>query len=192
MKRIGLLGGLFDPVHNGHIRIAESFLESSQIDELWILPSSSPAHKDAESVTPFGHRLRLLQLVFKDFNTVLISDLEEQLPKPGYSLNTLRFLEREYPADTFFWCLGSDHLKTFNTWFKYEEILSRWRLLVAERPGYMSEGIDSNIMDRCIMVSHKPKEVSSTEVRKQLKTERKSNLIPPEALEYILQNDLYL
>lgn len=190
-NRVGLLGGMFDPVHNGHLKIAQSFLNSGLIHELWILPSFSPPHKAAAAVTDFEHRFEMLNLAFKGFKNISVNDIERQLPSPGYTLQTLTHLSRINPDTTFYWCIGSDNLNSFNTWHRFEDILSEWMLLVAKRPDYDIHTVDDFIKNRCVFVDHEPAAISSTAIRFALRSTRVAPNIPEPVLEYIRKNNLY-
>lgn len=192
-KRIGILGGTFDPVHNGHISIATAFLKSKIIDELWIMPAPDPPHKKTGLITEFDQRFELLQLVFKNWNGILISDLEDKLPKPSYSLRTIKNLKKEFPDKIFFLCLGSDSLEKIDTWYHYEDLSKECRFLVARRPGFNPDKVKSSIMKRCIFIDHNPIDVSSTQIRQFIKEGKNiSALVPGKVLEHIKKKRLYL
>ena len=99
--RIGLFGGTFDPVHNGHISIVRSFLQSGYIDELWILLTPVPPHKLNKEHVSYEHRKEMLHLAFQDIDRVRISTIEQTLPKPSYTVQTVTHLAQKYPEDEF-------------------------------------------------------------------------------------------
>lgn len=189
---IGLFGGTFDPVHNGHIEIARSYLNSSYIDQLWIIPSANPPHKSNLALTPFEHRVNMLKLVFNDVDGVLINNIEQKLPAPGYTLQTLNKLKESHESNyTFYWCIGSDSLQSFHEWYRYKDILKLCMLLVAERPEFEIESVEPAIQEKCIFVKHDPVTISSTEIRNDLISKRFSSNIPGKVAEYILTHNLY-
>lgn len=188
-RRIGILGGTFDPVHCGHLRIASSFLQSGLVDKLLILLSPIPPHKQEQEQTDFTHRLEMLKLAFREIEKVWISDMEKDLEKPSYTLQTLQYLQEKHPETLFYLCIGEDSLQHFNQWYKYEEILDRVDLIVAERPGYDRSKVDRNILEHAIFVEHQPYDISSTKIRN-----RKSNLnedVPDAVADYIKEHQLY-
>lgn len=190
MKRIGLFGGSFDPVHNGHLEAVNSFLGSGLIDEIWILLTPDPPHKTDQKKTDFDHRYHMLKLAFQESDNTKISDVEKDLPKPSYTLQTIHHLKNQYPDYTFFLCLGEDSLQSFHKWHKYDEILEECTLMVVNRPGFDHSGVDSEILKKTIFVDHKPMNISSTEIRQTPDSSALMNL-PDEVQKYIQKNNLY-
>ncbi|HCD52762.1 MAG TPA: nicotinate (nicotinamide) nucleotide adenylyltransferase [Balneolaceae bacterium] len=190
--RIGLFGGTFDPVHNGHISIAQSFLSSSYIDELWILLTPFPPHKDQEKPTSYSDRLHLLSLAFNDMDGVIISTIENELKKPSYTYRTIQTLKQKHPGKAFYFCMGEDSLSAFSSWKNYKLILNEVELLVAERPGADHSMVDKAILDRAHFVTHQPLDISSSQVRKfVLKEKPISDLVPQSVSTYILNQNMY-
>lgn len=188
-KRVGIFGGSFDPVHNGHKSVVKSFLKSGLIDELLVLLTSNPPHKNSEG-TDFEHRLKMLKLAFRGIEKAVVSDLERKLPSPSYTVQTIEYLQKKNPDTNYFYCLGEDSIKDLHTWHRYSEILERVPILVAERPGFSSEGIDDDILERTIFVDHNPVDMSSTKVRNHKNEDRFSNL-PEIVKKYIHDHNLY-
>ncbi|MFO7798185.1 nicotinate (nicotinamide) nucleotide adenylyltransferase [Rhodohalobacter sp.] len=190
MKRIGLFGGSFDPVHNGHLEAVNSFLDSGLIDEIWILLTPVPPHKTDQRKTDFEHRYNMLKLAFQESDNTKISDIEKDLPKPSYTLQTIHHLKNQYPDYTFFLCLGEDSLQSFHKWHKYDQILEECTLMVVDRPGSDHSGVGSEILEKTIFVDHKPMNISSTEIREAPDSFALMNL-PDEVQNYIQKNNLY-
>jgi nicotinate-nucleotide adenylyltransferase len=188
-KRVGIFGGSFDPVHNGHIKIARSFLNSGLIRELLILLTPSPPHKQATDQTDFSHRFEMLKLAFQSEEQVRVSDLEKELPQPSYTLQTIKHLQNRYPDAIFYLCLGQDSLRDFHKWHKYKKILERVTLLVASRPDVDTSSVDPEILEKVIFIDHEPVSVSSTEIRNRREEER--NELPAAVAEYIERHHLY-
>jgi len=190
-NRVGIFGGSFNPVHYGHIKVAESFLKSNIINQLLLLLTPNPPHKKSEHQVPYAHRYEMLKIAFQNDDRVTVSDLETKLPTPSYTLQTIRHLKSEYPETTFFLCIGEDSIQNFHKWYKFDEILKLVPLLVAERPGCDSSGIDSKILERAIFVEHQPVNISSTEVRQADDLLNSDKLIPANVLQYINKHNLY-
>lgn len=191
-KKVGLFGGTFDPVHNGHIAIARSFLDSGFIDELWILPSPSPPHKSEKPVTPLADRKRMLELAFSGFENVQISEIEATLPLPSYTIQTIQFLKEYFPETRFYLCIGGDSLEEFETWHQPDEILNETELLVAERPDTDYHDLPETVLAKVHFIDHQPVDVSSTELRNLLKNEGElDEMIPEEVNDYIRKKGLY-
>jgi nicotinate-nucleotide adenylyltransferase len=188
-NRVGIFGGSFDPVHNGHISVVKSFLKSGLIDEVLVLLTPNPPHKNSEGAD-YEHRLKMLKLAFRGMDKVVVSDLERKLPSPSYTVQTIEYLQKKNPDINYFYCLGEDSIKDFQTWHRYSEILEMVSILVAERPGFSSEGMDDEILERTIFVDHEPIDMSSTKVRNKEIEDRFSNL-PASVKKYIHDHNLY-
>ena len=189
--RIGLFGGAFDPVHVGHQRVAESFLNSNLIDELHLLPTPHPPHKNLNSSASFEHRYEMLRLAFADYGQVLISDVEYKLPEPSYSLQTIEYLQKKNPGHIYFLCIGEDNLESFHKWYEYEKILEKVTLLVASRPGSTSRNQNSDILEKAIFVDHEELEISSTEIRAEEQLPKVRDIVPESVARYIEEHNLY-
>lgn len=191
-KRIGLFGGTFDPVHNGHVAIVESFLNSQYIDELWVLLTPFPPHKQNKEHISYNDRKYMLDLAFKDHEKVIICTVEQDLPKPSYTIRTLEFLQDKYIDHNFFLCIGEDSLGSFVTWKDHSQILERCDLLVAERPQATHDQVDEEILEKAHFVNHSPVKVSSTTIRSLIKAGKETkHLLPSPVYKYIIKNALY-
>lgn len=191
-KRIGLFGGTFDPVHKGHQSIAKAFLQSGFIDELWILLTPYPPHKLDDEQASFQLRFEMLKAAFKNMPDVEISTVENTLPKPSYSIQTIRYLKSKHPDYIFLYCMGEDSLAGFNSWRHYEEILKECELLVAQRPGETHKHVEEKILNRAKFVDHSPLDISSTEIRESLQHGKQvENVLPEEVLKIIEKEQLY-
>lgn len=188
---IGLLGGTFDPVHNGHISISKSFLDSGYLKELWIILTPDPPHKQHRDFTGFNTRFEMLKGAFREYSNIRISDLEKKLPKPSYTVQTLSHLAGNNPDEKFYLCMGEDSLAGFEEWHKWREILTYCNLLVAERP---ADHVKFNpvIEEHAFFIPHEPIEISSTEIRKRIKTGKDiSRYVPAEVDDIIRKKNLY-
>ncbi|MEX0770331.1 MAG: nicotinate (nicotinamide) nucleotide adenylyltransferase [Balneolaceae bacterium] len=194
-KRIGVLGGSFDPVHDGHVSIARSFLKCNLIHRLLIIPASSPPHKPGELSASFSHRFEMLKLAFKNDEKVTVSEIENRLPDPSYTLRTIHSLQQTHPDTLFYLCMGGDSLAGFDTWYEYREILKRVFLLVAERPDEDPLQVKEAIREKAVFTEHQPLRISSSSIRKKrmkhpelLETQR----VPGSVAKYISKHHLYL
>ena len=190
-SQIGIMGGSFDPPHLGHLSIARSFANSSHVDELWIIPTPVPPHKNSEDLTDFDHRYRMAHKNFGSESNIAVYDFERNLPAPHYTYETLSALSKQFPHHTFKLCIGQDSLQSIKQWHKWEQILSEYELLVARRPGYGSD-ISRN-KENVVYIEHDPHPASATKIRDVLNSGR----IPEEYLSekvstYIKENNLYL
>lgn len=190
--RIGIFGGTFNPVHNGHVAIAESFLRSDKIDKLWVLLTSFPPHKQSSKFVSYEIRLEMLESAFSDAKNVSISTVEQELPKPNYTIDTVRHLKSKFPEFQFLYCMGEDSLSEFHTWMNYRDLIKQCELLVAKRPGHSHQEVDSEILEQTHFVEHIPVNISSTEIRKKLKQGKNiSEEVPEKVLDIIMKEGLY-
>jgi nicotinate-nucleotide adenylyltransferase len=191
-RRIGIFGGTFDPVHNGHVSIAKSFLESDYIEILWVLLNPSPPHKPDGKFAPYTARLKMLKEAFKPIEGAIVSNFEEKLPEPTYTVQTVSHLTAFYPEDIFYLCMGKDSFLSFKSWYKWQTILDHCTLLVAERPIEKTGGMDEDILNRVKFVDHDPIQVSSTGIRSRIAQGKPvDQLIPPRVLSIIRKEGLY-
>lgn len=191
-RGIGILGGSFDPVHNGHLAIVESFLGSGYLSELWILLTPDPPHKPDQQLTDYPIRLEMLNAAFQGIDKVAIKEFEKQLPKPSYTLQTLQFIKEKYPSNKLYLCIGGDSLTHFKEWYKWESILNYCELLVARRPSSQEKKLDSELGTKTTFVPHVPIEISSTEIREKVAAgEAISELVPTNVETLIKKYNLY-
>lgn len=191
-QSVGLLGGSFDPVHNGHLSIARSFVESSYISDLWLLLTPESPHKTQQEFTEYELRFEMLSRAFKDDDNIVVSDVEKRLSPPYYTLQTLQHVTAQHPDTKFYLCMGEDSLVHFHTWYKWREILSCCELLVARRPSFQPETLDPEISNKTHYVVHEPVDISSTEIRKKVQNGADiTDLVPSPAADIINREKLY-
>ena len=136
MKKTGLFFGSFNPVHVGHLIIANYLINESDLDEIWMVVSPHSPHKKKASLANDYDRLHLLQLAIGDNPQLKASDVEFGLPKPSYTIDTLTFLKEKYDNREFALIMGGDNLASFHKWKNYEAILKYHYIYVFARPGY--------------------------------------------------------
>lgn len=187
-ERVGLFGGLFDPPHEGHRRLAMSFLASGYLDRLWVVPTAWPAHK-AGKRTDFSHRHAMCGFAFADLPLLEILDVESELPAPSYTIHTLETLKSRHPDTEFMLCIGSDQLAAFHTWHRSTDILRIADVLVAERVGHPVEMPPELVRfaDSFTIVRHVPTNHASTQAR----TDPESSDLAEKVRRYIRLNGLY-
>jgi nicotinate-nucleotide adenylyltransferase len=134
-QRIGIFGGTFDPVHVGHLIIAEQFRERGRLDQVCFLPAARPPHKQDRPRTPFAQRVEMLALAIAGQPAFRIEELEKDRPGPSYTVDTLTELHRRLPEAEFELILGSDSLRDLGSWYEPLRIVELAGLLVWERPG---------------------------------------------------------
>ncbi len=134
--RIGIFGGTFDPVHLGHLILAEQCREQGRLDQVWFVPSARPPHKDAPAVTPFGQRVEMLQLAVAGQPAFRIDELEKDRPGPSFTADTLEAIHQRQPQNELFLLLGGDSLHDLPQWYDPQRIVRHAGLLVMARDGW--------------------------------------------------------
>lgn len=191
-RTVGIFGGTFDPVHLAHVHVVESVLASGECDEVWVIPALESPFKQGDDTVPFKHRFNMAKLAFSHLKRVKVLDTETRLPKPSYTADTLAKLREEYPDVDFRLCIGSDNLSGFHRWHKYKQLLDSTGLIVAERPGFNSDEVKRDVMDKATFVKHEPIAHSSTEIRREFANARFLYAVPANVLRYIQEHGLYL
>ncbi len=130
MKRIGIMGGTFNPVHNGHLLIAENAREQIELDEVRFIPNGAPPHKRDEHIAYGSHRLNMIRLAIADNEAFVADDCELLEARVSYSYLTLQELHARSPEDALFFIMGGDSLRDFKTWY-HPELICRYAVLVA-------------------------------------------------------------
>jgi nicotinate-nucleotide adenylyltransferase len=133
MPRIGIYGGSFNPVHFGHVGLAKWVIEHTDLDELWLMVSPNNPLKPAGILAPEEERLAAVKEAIQGIEGVKASDFEFTLPRPSYTANTLRELQKKFPAYEFTLVIGEDNIEIFDRWREYEYILANFRIFVYPR-----------------------------------------------------------
>lgn len=135
MAKIGIYGGSFNPVHFGHVGLAQWVIEHTDLDELWLLVSPNNPLKPDGLLAPEEERLAAVREAVKGIKGLVASDFEFALPRPSYTANTLRALQQAYPQHEFTLVIGEDNIAIFDQWREYEYILQNFRIFVYPRRG---------------------------------------------------------
>src|SRR5215510_7020139 len=136
--RIGIFGGTFDPVHMGHLILAEQCRVQANLDEVWFMPNYIPPHKGDRGVTRFEQRCEMLDLALAGYSPPFkVERIEKELPEPSYTARTLAELHHRHPGNEFFLLLGSDCLPDLPGWYEPRQVLERAGLVIVPRPGVM-------------------------------------------------------
>lgn len=187
--RVGLFFGSFNPIHVGHLMLAQYMVNFADVDEVWLVVSPQNPFKQDVELVDTQHRLNMARLAVGDNEKIKISEVELSLPKPSYTIDTLRALEKEYPEIEFSIIMGADNLMGLNRWKEAETLLSRYRIIVYPRPGYEAkepEGAHIEIVDAPQV------DVSSTQLRRWIGEGRSVLYFTNDkVIEYFSQNNLY-
>lgn len=186
--KIGILGGTFNPVHIGHLILAEEAREKLNLDKIIFVPAALPPHKDNLNIAPAPDRLKMLKLAIKGNNDFAVSDIEIKRRGRSYTIDTLRELKRKYSRDELYFIIGSDLLKYLNEWKDLNEIIKMVKFLAATRPGYPLEQIPHYIQTLAIRAV----DVSGFQVRACVRENKSFRyLVPDTVFDYINKRKLY-
>lgn len=192
--KIGILGGSFDPIHNGHLHMAIESYHQYKLDEVWLMPNGNAPHKDSTKMADAMHRLNMCHLAAKSYPFLKVCDIETSFNSCSYSYLTMTKLAELYPNDEFYFIMGADSLDYFDKWKKPEVIASLCKILVINREEFSDADMQEKIQKiqsifpaDIRIVSCAKVDISSTEIRKNLKKED----LPAEVYAYIYANHLY-
>ena len=185
--KIGLYSGSFNPVHHGHVMLANYLVEFSDLDELWFVVSPQNPLKKREDLMKDEDRLKMVELALEGDSRLKVSNIEMSLPLPSYTINTLRALSAKYPDDQFVFICGMDSLQGLPRWREYQAILDNYELLVFPRKGYDGGEL---IHHTHVKVLETPViEVSSTFIRNSMKAGKDvRHFMPEKAYQYLISS----
>jgi len=213
--RLGLLGGTFNPIHQGHLRAAQAVLQTFDLDEVYFIPAFIPPHKSSYKIASPEHRLKMVELAVEPFPDFVPSSIEIEAGGKSYSINTLEKFQQMFPGSKIYFILGIDAFLEIDTWKDYERLLDKCYFIVISRPGYdLKDAKDvlhrrsrRKIIDagKYLKLDQTGKEkfniilfffdgldVSSTEVREKVKKGKSIEGLVSERVEsYIKKNNLY-
>jgi len=198
-KKIGVMGGTFDPIHNGHLAIAGLVKEKLALDEVVFIPDNIPPHKLAQHWSPAQDRYKMTELGIQGKAGFVISDLELKRAGISYTYDTLKYLRDSYgDEDDFYFIVGADSLVQLHTWHKAKELVKLCTYVAVTRPGFASDMADTledfkkQGIENVVMVETPEFPVSSTQIRNLVRAGKPiAELVPKAVAEYIRQTDLY-
>jgi len=185
---IGLFFGSFNPIHHGHLIIANHIALTTEIDEVWFVVSPQNPFKKPGALLNENHRLHLIQLAIEGEKKLRVSNIEFKLPRPSYTIDTLIYLKEKYPAYTFSIIIGSDGYQNIEKWKNAEVILNNYPILIYKRPGFE---IDHTLSDRATVVNAPLLEISSTLIRYMIKQQLSIRYLVPDIVKEEIENNLF-
>ncbi|GAA5220092.1 nicotinate (nicotinamide) nucleotide adenylyltransferase [Membranihabitans marinus] len=176
--KVGLFFGSFNPVHVGHMIIANHMVEYTDLDQVWMVVSPQNPFKKSSNLANDYDRLQMVELATNGNDRLRASNIEFALPKPSYTIDTLVYLKEKYPNNDFSLIMGGDNLVHFHKWKNYEAILEHYRILVYKRPNYVTEAYDNHpsiqIVDAPLM------QISATFIRQALRDGKSIQYLVPD------------
>lgn len=187
MKKIGILGGTFDPPHFGHLLMANEVCFQLRLDEVWFMPNQQPPHKIKKSTTTNHERFKMLEKAIKDQPQFRIEPIEFSLNGPSYTVETMKILKKHYPNDEFYFIIGADMIEYLPKWYQIEELVNLIQFVGVKRPGYKTDSAYP-----IIYVDAPQMDISSSMIRNRIHKKETIRYLLPEAVrEYIKENHLY-
>lgn len=187
---IGLFFGSFNPIHIGHMALANYMVEFTDMDQVWFVISPHNPLKQKASLLNQNQRLYMVNVAIEDDERFKSSTIEFDLPQPSYTINTLVHLKEKYPTHKFSLIIGQDNLENFHKWKNYEEILKNYKLYVYPRPG--AAKINLEIHPNVVLTQAPFMEISSTFIRDAIKKKKDiRHFLPEKAWKYIDEMNLY-
>ena len=183
---IGIFGGSFNPIHNGHIALAKAFLEEENLDEVWFMVSPQNPFKVNQQLLADHLRLELVRKATADNPHFKASDYEFQLPKPSYTWNTLQHLSHDFPTHRFTLLVGGDNWEAFDRWYHADDILANYNIVVYPRRG---QGVEIASLPENVSLLQTPLiDISSTDIRYRMECKEDiSELVPAEIVNDVMQ-----
>lgn len=200
MAKIGIMGGTFDPIHNGHLLLGRQAYDEYELKEIWFMPSGIPPHKKDHEVTAVEDRLAMVRLAVRNFSYFVCSDFEIQRQGNTYTAETLRLLHQKYPQHDFYFIIGADSLYQLENWYHPREVMGQAVLLVADREyeqahcpieeqiAVLKERYDADIR----LLHCKEVDIASAKLReRRAKGKSLASYVPEAVEEYINAHGLY-
>jgi nicotinate-nucleotide adenylyltransferase len=192
MKKVGLYFGSFNPIHTGHLIIAEYFATRTELDEVWLVVSPQNPFKINADLAPEEHRLQMVKLAIQGNPNLQVCEIEFEMEKPSFTVNTLRVLSKNFPKYSFTLLIGEDNIPAFHKWMEYEYILDNYAVRIFPRlhPNSRSEikliGKDVQMVDAPLI------EISSTYIRESIRTGESIRYLTADSVSnYIKKHDLF-
>lgn len=199
MKKIGIMGGTFNPIHVGHLMLAENAYACCNLDEVWFLPSADPPHKAEQNVLAYAHRSRMTELAIESIPYFKKSDFETERCERSYTAETLRLLHEKYPNTEFYFIMGADSLFQIETWYEPHNVMSRAILIVAVRDHHSNTEMENQIIylakkyqARIHLMNMPGIDLSSKFIRQRVAAHETIRFFVPENVrDYIREHRLY-
>jgi nicotinate-nucleotide adenylyltransferase len=177
--KIGLYFGSFNPIHSGHLLVANYVLNETALEKIWLIVSPQNPHKDKNSLLNEYQRFHLARLAVQDDSRIKASDVEFKLSKPSFTANTLAHLKEKHPSDDFSIIMGSDSYQNISKWKNFEYILENYSIYVYSRPGFE---ISNNTRPNINLLSAPLIQISSSQIRKYIEQSKSIRYLVPESV----------
>lgn len=171
MIKVGLYFGSFNPLHVGHMAVAEYAMSEAKLDQLWFVPSPQNPLKEVSDFLTYDERCQMIRDAIKGKDNFCLTTIEEDLPSPNYTVQTLHALSLLYSQCEFYLIIGADNWASFDAWYGYRRILLRWKLIIYPRSGFTVS--EDTLPQGSIYLAGAPEiDVSSSEIREAIKSQK--------------------
>jgi nicotinate-nucleotide adenylyltransferase len=190
-KKIGLFFGTFDPIHNGHVKVAKYIVDNYFSDEVWLVITPQNPEKKFIKISNFDHRYKMAQIATNKIDNVNPSKAEQDLPTPNYTIDTLNHISEKYKNYEFSLIIGQDNFEKFNSWKSHERIIENYKILIYPRTG-TDKKPEIGILKNIVHLEGATVDVSSSEVREKIENKNLvKNYLNEDVLNFIIENNLY-
>ena len=192
MKNIGLFFGSFNPIHSGHLAVAEFFAQNTNLEEVWLVVSPQSPFKEKNTLMENHHRLSMIQLAIEDKSNLKACAEEFDLPSPNYTINTLDHLKKKYPEYQYTLLLGQDNIAGLDKWKDHHKIIEQFQIYVYPRT--QPDKIPVTLLNHSNIIYFEASliDISATEIRNALKNKKLlADLLPQKIQDYLLKFNLY-
>ena len=199
MRKIGILGGSFDPFHKGHLSIAKAAMKECDLTQIILLPARVQPFKVGRTMASEEDRVNMVSLIARETQNFAVSTIEAYGGEVSYTYDTLQALKKQYPADRLYFILGTDAFLSLETWHRGKELLQEFSFIVGVRPGCRENETEETALrftdsyGTCVKILHnRVLEVSSTEIKQNIRAGKSISELVPYAVErYIHEHGLY-
>lgn len=200
MKNIGIMGGSFDPIHNGHLAIAAAARQALALERVLFIPNPRPPHKDNRGMSAGHHRMRMVELALADHPHFMPCAIEMERPGTVYSVDTVQELLRRDPEQELYFIVGADALDGLSAWKEPERLLTLCRFVILNRPGSdlllpadFDPKLAALLTQRGVRLEIPPLDISSSDIRARVQSGASiSDMLPPAVREYIDEQKMYV
>jgi nicotinate-nucleotide adenylyltransferase len=191
--KVGIFGGTFDPIHFGHLLLAEQAREAASLHEIWFIPAGEPPHKQGKPVTPAMERKKMVELAIEGHPQFKVNPIELMRSGPSYTVDTIMELKKQNPHVEFFLLVGADMVKNLPKWYKIKEIIQNVQVIGLGRPGFDHDALPEYIEERLMWIPDAVEtNISSSIIRDRLMLNRSVRyLVPDSVYKYIKEQGLY-
>lgn len=190
----GILGGTFDPIHNGHLRLASDVLTIKKLDGIILIPSFLHPFKNKQTEASYDDRLTMTKLAISSLDSFMVSSIERDSSLSGFTLETIKAVKKLYDMVTFYFIIGADNISQIPLWHRASEIIDEIKIVAGKRPPFDMNLIENDFSDSVEYIETSEIDISSTEIKRMLKQnefEKLKTILHSDVLKYIKERKLY-